>query len=772
MQTIPKPFGPLLEYPQFLLCKFIPLSNGKTDKVPIDWRTMRNRDAHDPEIWLDGATACDMAGGLGDEYGVGFVFTERDPFFFIDIDDCARPGEWSPIACELMTAFRGAAIEVSQSGRGLHIIGQADAPDAHPCKAKAGFDIYSKKRFVALTGTQAMGDASTRHTSALCRVIGEYMSEQIEFDSDNWTDTPVDTYTGPSDDQAIIRLALSKESGAAAFGGKASFADLWSANPDMLAKTYPPDPNGAGLWDGNRADGALAGHLAFWTGKDCERIERLMKMSALNRDKWDARPEYLRTTILKAVAIQQKVFDAKPTVKTGETLRLTAERVEGLQYMAIDQQLNHFAGCYYLSNVHRVLIPSGATLKPEQFKAMYGGYLFAMDTMQDKTTRNAFEAFTESRAIRFPKVTGTKFRPLETPGAAFVDGDDIWVNSYYPAPGKRTGGDVGPFLRHVEKLLPDDNDREILLSYLAACVQRAGEKFQWCPVVQGTDGNGKTVLYRILEYALNERYCFQLNPNDIQNKFNSWIENKLLVCVEEIRVRGRSDIADVLKPLITNQRVAIQAKGMDQETGDNYANFLMFSNHKDAVFKARNDRRYCCLFTAQQEFEDLERDGMDGAYFGELYRWLQAGGFAAVAEYLSTREISVNLFDRAPRTTSTAEAEKVSLGRAEQIILDLIDLGEPEFTGDLLDYRTCERYLEQKGKRMTPYALAQLLRHIGYAPHPTLAAGEGKIQIAGQRRRIYSKMGSLVNENLKTRDQLRRYFVKCKNDALSVEDER
>ena len=43
--------------------------------------------------------------------------------------------------------------------------------------------------------------------------------------------------------------------------------------------------------------------LAFWTGRDCERIRALMNKSALARDKWE-REDYLPRTILGAVGRQ------------------------------------------------------------------------------------------------------------------------------------------------------------------------------------------------------------------------------------------------------------------------------------------------------------------------------------------------------------------------------------------------------------------------------------------------------------------------------------
>jgi hypothetical protein len=81
--------------------------------------------------------------------------------------------------------------------------------------------------------------------------------------------------------------------------------------------------NGAlfrGLWDGNttgyksasEADAALCIRLAFWTGRDPSRIERLMNDSALGqRGKWAGRPDYRQTTIAWAVEHCQEVYEPR-----------------------------------------------------------------------------------------------------------------------------------------------------------------------------------------------------------------------------------------------------------------------------------------------------------------------------------------------------------------------------------------------------------------------------------------------------------------------------
>ena len=105
-----------------------------------------------------------------------------------------------------------------------------------------------------------------------------------------------------------LRRAMQSRSTASAFGNRASFSDLWTANASILGVNYP-DSNGR-AYDESAADAALAQHLAFWTGKDCERIRRLMLQSALKREKWE-REDYLPRTILGAIGRQSEVLQDK-----------------------------------------------------------------------------------------------------------------------------------------------------------------------------------------------------------------------------------------------------------------------------------------------------------------------------------------------------------------------------------------------------------------------------------------------------------------------------
>jgi len=287
---------------------------GKTDKIPCDYRTGGNANAHDPDFWTDATTAINAAATRGVCYDIGFVLTAECKLFCLDIDNCLQPNnQWSPLALQLCAMFPGAAIEISQSGCGLHIWGTytGDMP-LHGCKNLAlGIELYTERRFIALGRPEsAKGDAATDCTLALqCAIVLYFSPESAQAPAQEWTAIPCPEWCGPTDDGLLIQKAIASRSVNKAFSGnKASFDDLWKANGPVLARAYPD--SGGREYDASSADAALAQHLAFWTGKDCERIRRLMRQSKLVREKWE-REDYLSHTILRAVSRQSNTLSDK-----------------------------------------------------------------------------------------------------------------------------------------------------------------------------------------------------------------------------------------------------------------------------------------------------------------------------------------------------------------------------------------------------------------------------------------------------------------------------
>lgn len=733
----------------------------------------------EPKQWLSYEYAKMMA---GEQYGIGFVFTETDPYFFIDIDKALVNGQWSNTAQAVCSMFPGAYVEISQSGTGLHIIGCTTSKKLHSCRnADFKLELYTEKRYCALTGINAQGDPDSDHTNSFELFAEMYFPPRSGTVDNMWRTEPREEWNGYADDEQLLTAALKSSSAASVFGNSVKFSYLWECDEDKLSVAFPPNSND--VFNRSSADMALAGMLMFWTGDDHARTQRLMCLSGLYRDKYQ-REDYLRSTILQATKgagnvyrsiakikgadseqaeqiRQSKLKNANPNEykllssmgvtlnsqfwfdnahKTPEEIYNSikpaegndelvdkSRMVEGNGYLGISGQVELFAGCYYVRDLHKIFSTKYGMLSPDQFSATYGGYIFLLDADGNKTTRRAWEAFTNCISYRFPQAAATTFNPQAKLGDMIKDR----VNTYDPKhEGTVTPGDVTPFLTHLQKLLPIDRDRKILLSYLAACVQHKGTKFQWAPVLQGVQGNGKTLITRCMSHALGGPYVHTANAHNLSNKFNGWLMDKTFISVEDVYVgRGKMDIMEILKPMITNNTIEIEMKGCDQVTRKICANFLFNSNHKDAIVKSQTDRRYCVLYSAQQTTDDLKSSGMTGDYFPLLYKWLDNGGYEIVANFLHTYKIldefnPAGVCQRAPETSSTEEAIRTGYSPVQEYLLECIDDSAIGLRGGWISLTMAKKLLgATKWKDISRRKLALIIGEMGYIRHPHLNGG-------------------------------------------------
>jgi len=344
------------------------------------------------------------------------------------------------------------------------------------------------------------------------------------------------------------------------------------------------------------------------------------------------------------------------------------------------------------------------------------------------------------------------FRPDLKPGEIFTDEGAEYVNTYIPAQIARKSGDPTPFLRHLNKILPVEHDREILLAYMAACVQHSGIKFQWAPLLQGTQGNGKTLFTRCVANAVGRIYSHFPKAKEVGGKFNAWMARKLFIGIEDVYYpESKAEIIEDLKPLITNDYLPVELKRVDAITMYVCANFMLNSNFPDAVRKTQDDRRFCIFYTAQQTKADIERDGMDSDYFPRLYHWLKhLDGYAIVTDYLYSYRIPAALNPAtqcqwAPDTSSTPEVLRMSAGLVEQQIMEVAEEGRYGFAGGWVSSLELSRLLDslRKGNAIPPNKRRELMRSIGYDWHPGLKDGRLRKRLATEqgKPRLYIKMG-------------------------------
>src|SRR5215218_2134484 len=219
--------------------------------------------------------------------GVGFVFTEDDPFAGIDIDKCrdAKSGEIEPWARKIVDAL-DSYTEVSPSGTGLHIFVKATLPGQN--NRKGPVEMYESRRYFTLTGRHLDGTPTEiyERQDVLERLYRHvFKAKNSAADANGHRPRTASLDVG---DEDLLELAMRAKNGE-------KFSRLWRGDTS--------DYGG----DESRADLALSSHLAFWTDGDTDRMDRLFRQSGLMREKWN-RHDYRERTFNKVFEGRTEFF--------------------------------------------------------------------------------------------------------------------------------------------------------------------------------------------------------------------------------------------------------------------------------------------------------------------------------------------------------------------------------------------------------------------------------------------------------------------------------
>lgn len=274
----------------------------KYRKMPINPRDMEPAKSNDPTTWTDYDTAVRAAEECD---GIGFMFS-NSPYFGVDIDGVRdeieryKAGEDTIIA-EFVDTLQSYT-ELSRSGNGIHIICRGKLPPSG--RRKGNVEMYENGRFFVMTGNIAAEYADISDCTEAIKVLHEKY---------------IGGGTSPSSSPALppAELALTDSE----LLDRAKNAK----NGAKFARLYAGDISG--YTSQSEADMALCNHLAYWTGCDAERMDRMFRGSGLFREKW------LREqsgTTYGALTIQKAILDCRNVYTPGASgesyaLRIGAE---------------------------------------------------------------------------------------------------------------------------------------------------------------------------------------------------------------------------------------------------------------------------------------------------------------------------------------------------------------------------------------------------------------------------------------------------------------
>lgn len=320
------------------------------------------------------------------------------------------------------------------------------------------------------------------------------------------------------------------------------------------------------------------------------------------------------------------------------------------------------------------------------------------------------------------------FRPNEDDD---VDGCyNLWRGfGVEPAP-----GDCSLFLEHLRTTLcgGDEDCYLYLLRWMAQAVQFPGVPGQVAIVLKGRMGTGKSFFARTLGRLFGRHYLAVADSKRLVSNFNSHLRDCVLLFADEAFYAGDKKHESILKALITEDVLAIEAKGKDIEMGVNCLHVIMASNEDWAVPASMDDRRFFVL-SVKDEVRNAH------GHFGAIQTQMEAGGYSALLDQLLKMDLRTFNVRQRPETKALETEKMMSLGTVEAYwlecllngdlgLLDTKTSGWPEFAVKAQVFDEVRRRL-QSGHRQTNIGLGRLFSEKLLPP----SASERDVRISGTR---------------------------------------
>ncbi|MBZ2200056.1 MAG: phage/plasmid primase, P4 family [Lentilactobacillus hilgardii] len=271
----------------------------KLKKVPMDPVNARPLSSNSDVGWTDFKTAINAYQNRTlQAAGVGLLV--KKPYLFIDLDkkttamaEFLNDHTTDNLVSEFIKATNGSYAEYSISKTGIHILAKGEKLVSGSRKGE--IEIYSEKRFVALTGEVFNRQTTLEHvnTQKFNELCQKYLPNTQKIE-------PTKLITGKSlipNDRELIKKAVAAENG------------------EKFNRLYNGDYSG--YPSVSEATIAFANLLAFWTGKDIEQMDRIIRDSGLMRAKYESKrgnSTWGYDILLNAVATVDTTYKRKQTL--------------------------------------------------------------------------------------------------------------------------------------------------------------------------------------------------------------------------------------------------------------------------------------------------------------------------------------------------------------------------------------------------------------------------------------------------------------------------
>ncbi len=273
-------------------------------------------------------------------------------------------------------------------------------------------------------------------------------------------------------------------------------------------------------------------------------------------------------------------------------------------------------------------------------------------------------------------------------GMTYAAGEDtlcareglVYANRWRDARPAPVAGNVQPWVKHVERMIPDQRERDHVLDVMAFKLQHPNRKINHAVLHGGNPGSGKDTMWAPFFWAIGGDSLHNVSlvrNEEVTSQWGYALETEVMV-INELRqadAKDRRALENQLKPLIAAppEFLSVHRKGLAPYDLVNRLQVIAFSNERVSINLPSDDRRWFVIWSDARRMSDAEGEA--------IWAWLNAGGKAAVAAWLHARDVAAFNPGASPfMTEAKAIMVEAGMSGAESFLVEMMRARIGEFS--------------------------------------------------------------------------------------------
>jgi hypothetical protein len=297
-------------------------------------------------------------------------------------------------------------------------------------------------------------------------------------------------------------------------------------------------------------------------------------------------------------------------------------------------------------------------------------------------------------------------------------------------------GDCDLFITHIRENVCSGNKEwfDYLMGWMARAVQQPDRPGETAIVMRGDMGTGKSFFAKTFGSLFGRHYLQVSDSKHLVGSFNAHLRDCVVLFGDEAFYAGDKKHESVLKTLITEEHITIEAKGVDVVASPNYTHIILASNNQWVVPAGLRERRFFVLDVGNAQIQNK-------AYFAAIKKQMDTGGREALLHMLLTYDIKAFEVRTVPQTSALNEQKLLSSSAEDQWWLNKLEEGRLNEKHNFWEKEITKKQLHddyvmamQRGgvmRRASETSLGMYLRKICGKPWPKVTRRMAEISILG-----------------------------------------